>query len=170
MVRRLSATLTGFMIIPFEISYLVFGVLGGRLSDRYGYVQVASAGLLASFLAFLGFSTANPETNMNLIILYEGLFGLGAGLFIAPNTSSIMLAVPLSRRGVASALRTISFNIGFIISLNIAIISMVQYIPYSVASRLIMAESIVSSEDYTIIDLSNALAKAFSIQAFAMAV
>ncbi|MBC7092319.1 MAG: MFS transporter, partial [Nitrososphaeria archaeon] len=41
-VKGLSATITGFLLIPFELSYLIFGVLGGRLSDKYGYVLVAS--------------------------------------------------------------------------------------------------------------------------------
>jgi len=102
--------------------------------------------------------------------LCEILFGFGAGLFIAPNTSSIMSSVPLSKRGVASALRAISFNIGFVLSLNVAIISMVQFIPYDVASKLITAEGfITNSGGYSLADLSNALTKSFAIQAIAMA-
>ncbi|MEM0053365.1 MAG: MFS transporter [Nitrososphaeria archaeon] len=169
-VKGFSATLTGFLLIPFELSYLVFGVLGGRLSDRYGYVKIAFIGLLASSLAFLGLSTIVPETEINFIIFCQLLFGFGAGLFIAPNTSSIMSAAPLDKRGVASALRTISFNIGFVLSLNVAIISMVQFIPYDVASKLIMAEGLVSdSGGYSLSDLCNALAKSFLLQSIAMA-
>ncbi|MEM3573896.1 MAG: MFS transporter, partial [Nitrososphaeria archaeon] len=169
-VKGFSATLTGFLLIPFELSYLVFGVLGGRLSDRYGYVKIAFIGLLASSLAFLGLSTIVPETEINFIIFCQLLFGFGAGLFIAPNTSSIMSAAPLDKRGVASALRTISFNIGFVLSLNVAIISMVQFIPYDVASKLIMAEGLVSdSGGYSLSDLCNALAKSFLLQSMAMA-
>jgi EmrB/QacA subfamily drug resistance transporter len=169
-VKGLSATLTGFLLIPFELSYLIFGVLGGRLSDKYGYVPVASSGLLASAIAFYGLSTVTPESNLNFIMLCEILFGFGAGLFIAPNTSSIMSSVPLSKRGVASALRAVSFNIGFVLSLNVAIISMVQFVPYDVASKLITAEGfITNSGGYSLADLSNALTKSFAIQAIAMA-
>jgi len=169
-VKGFSATLTGFLLIPFELSYLVFGVLGGRLSDRYGYVRIAFIGLVVSSIAFLGLSTLVPETETNFIILCQLLFGFGAGLFIAPNTSSIMSAAPLDKRGVASALRTISFNIGFVLSLNVAIISMVQFIPYDVASKLIMAEGVVSdSGGYSLSDLCNALTNSFLLQAIAMA-
>ncbi|MGC8911360.1 MAG: MFS transporter [Nitrososphaeria archaeon] len=169
-VKGLSATITGFLLIPFELSYLIFGVLGGRLSDKYGYVSVASSGLIASAIAFYGLSTITPESDLNFIILCEILFGFGAGLFIAPNTSSIMSSAPLSKRGVASALRTISFNIGFVLSLNVAIISMVQFIPYDVASKLITAEGLITnSAGYSLTDLSNALTKSFAIQATAMA-
>jgi len=168
-VNGLSATLTGFLLIPFELSYLIFGVLGGRLSDKYGYVPIASSGLLASAIAFYGLSTIAPESSLNFVMLCEILFGFGAGLFIAPNTSSIMSSVPLSKRGVASALRAVSFNIGFVLSLNVAIISMVEFIPYDVASRLIMAEGFITNSGESLMDLSNALSKSFGMQALAMA-
>jgi len=168
-VRRFSATWTGIAIIPFELSYLTFGLLGGRISDKYGYVKTTVIGLFISSIAFYCFSTMNMETDSSLITLYQIMFGFGAGLFVAPNTSSIMTSVSQSKRGVASALRSISFNIGYLLSLNVAILSMVQFIPYDVASKLIMAKSLVSEGEYTVIDLLNALSKSFLIQAIAMA-
>ncbi|MEM3393941.1 MAG: MFS transporter [Candidatus Methanomethylicia archaeon] len=169
-VRRFSATWTGIAITPFEFSYLLFGLLGGRLSDRFGYVKITVIGLSASSIAFYLFSTMNMETDLNLVVLYQVLFGFGAGLFVAPNTSSIMTSVSQSKRGVASAIRSISFNIGFLLSLNLAIISMVQYVPYDVASKLIVAKGLSSgSGGYTLLDLANAISKSFLIQAIAMA-
>jgi len=168
-VRRFSATWTGIAIIPFELSYLIFGLLGGRISDKYGYVKTTVIGLFISSIAFYCFSTMNMETDSSLITLYQIMFGFGAGLFVAPNTSSIMTSVSQSKRGVASALRSISFNIGYLLSLNVAILSMVQFIPYDVASKLIMAKSLVYEGEYTVIDLLNALSKSFLIQAIAMA-
>ncbi|MEM2136992.1 MAG: MFS transporter [Candidatus Methanomethylicia archaeon] len=169
-VRGYSATLTGVALIPFEFSYLLFGLLGGRISDRYGYVKITVTGLIISSIAFYCFSSMNMATDLNMVFLYQVIFGFGAGLFVAPNTSSIMTSVSHDKRGVASAIRSISFNIGFLLSLNIAILSMVQYIPYDIASKLIAAKSLASEGGgYTLIDLLNAISKSFLIQAIAMA-
>jgi EmrB/QacA subfamily drug resistance transporter len=167
-VRGFSATSSGLLIVPFEASYLVFGVLGGRLSDKYGYVPITVIGLISSATAFLGLSTINPSSNINMIILYEVIFGFGTGLFLSPNTSSIMTSVPAGKRGVASSLRSISANIGMLLSLNVAILSMVQYIPYDAASKLISSKGMEDLGGYTLTDLSNAITRSFAIQALAM--
>jgi MFS family permease len=167
-VRGFSATSSGLLIVPFEASYLVFGVLGGRLSDKYGYVPVTVIGLISSATAFLGLSTINPSSDVNMIIFYEVMFGFGTGLFLSPNTSSIMTSVPAGKRGVASSLRSVSANIGILLSLNVAILSMVQYIPYDVASTLISSKGVENLGGYTLADLSNAIAKSFMTQALAM--
>jgi len=167
-VRGFSATSSGLLLIPFEASYLVCGVLGGRLSDKYGYVPVTVIGLISSATAFLGLSTINPSSNVNMIIFYEVMFGFGTGLFLSPNTSSIMTSVPAGKRGVASSIRAVSANIGMLLSLNVAILSMVQYIPYDVASALISSGGAEGLGGYTLADLSNAIAKSFMTQALAM--
>lgn len=54
----------------------MFGVLGGRLSDRYGSARIAFIGLTASSIAFLGLPTVTPETETNFIIFCQLLFGI----------------------------------------------------------------------------------------------
>jgi hypothetical protein len=51
--------------------------------------------------------------------------GLGSGMFFSPNTSAIMGAVPVERRGIAAGVRTMMNNTGNLISiaLSMAIIS-----------------------------------------------
>jgi hypothetical protein len=80
-----------------------------------------------------------------------------------------MVSVPPERRGVASAIRTLSFNIGFLISLNIAVISLVQVISYETATRLIIVEGTANiKENIAANNLAKAIARAFQTQATIM--
>jgi len=138
-VEGLPASLTGLYLLPYEVSYLIFGVVGGRLSDIFGYSTVSTVGLVAASYALYRLSsivstiTGNPSSIIAPLIIY----GFGAGLFTAPNTSSILSAVPPHRRGIASAVTTLVFNVGFTASLNLAVFSMTHHIPYEIASSLI---------------------------------
>jgi MFS family permease len=65
------------------------------------------------------------------------LLGVGNGMFVAPNISSIMSSVPANRRGVASGFRTTMFNIGGTASAGLAILLITTGIPYPVFSSLL---------------------------------
>ncbi len=163
-----TPTQTGLLLMPFELFFLVFGVVGGRISDLIGFSPVASVGLASSAAALYMMSNMGVLNDVKALLVAEALLGVGTGLFVSPNTSSIMAAVPAHRRGVASSLRTIAFNIGFIVSLNIAILILTIHLPYSVATRLVL----VGGESLSSIDLNSlvaAVGSAFRVQAAIMA-
>jgi EmrB/QacA subfamily drug resistance transporter len=167
-IEKYSASETGLLLVPFEIIYLISGVLGGYLSDLVGYEPITIAGLLISSTGLFMFSRIS---DVRSILLGEVVFGLGTGLFVSPNTSSIMTSVPPHRRGVASSLRTISFNIGFLASLNIAVLTMTQHIPYQIASRIITLSYVSSPQtNVDIIELEAGIRKSFLLQAVIMLV
>jgi MFS family permease len=166
--KGMSATLTGLGVLPFEASFLVFGILGGRLSDKYGYAPITTIGLIMSTTALYILSKISANIETLPLLITTVLLGIGTGLFTAPNTSSIMSAVSPDKRGVASALRTLSFNIGFLISLNIAFLILINYIPFQEASQIILlgeAVEAVGMDEKLITAISNA----FIIQAVFMA-
>jgi len=166
--KGMSATLTGLGVLPFEASFLVFGILGGRLSDKYGYAPITTIGLIMSTTALYILSKISANIETLPLLITTVLLGIGTGLFTAPNTSSIMSAVSPDKRGVASALRTLSFNIGFLISLNIAFLILINYIPFQEASQIILlgeAVEAVGMDEKLITVISNV----FIIQAVFMA-
>lgn len=167
-VKGYSPSYTGVLLIPYELSFLVSGLLGGRVADIVGFAPATVAGLSFSAVALYMLSKAST---LGSIIAGELVLGVGTGLFVAPNTSSIMTAVPPHRRGVASALRTVSFNVGFILSLNIAILAMTQFIPYSTASQLITRSEYVGegSASTELLELESAIKYSFLVQAVVMA-
>jgi hypothetical protein len=67
------------------------------------------------------------------------LVGAGMGLFVSPNMSSIMGSVPEKRRGIASAFRATFFQVGYVISLNAAVLIMTLVVPYQTITLVISA-------------------------------
>jgi len=66
------------------------------------------------------------------------------GLFVSPNMSSIMSSVPEKRRGIASAFRATFFQVGYVISLNAAVLIMTTVIPYQTITLVISAINPIS--------------------------
>jgi len=133
----LSPLDAGIRIIPFDIAFLICGLISGRLSDKYGHLPFTTLGLAFMSLSLYAFSTLTEATSFLHIIVYLVTLGIGCGAFISPNMSSIMSSVPAERRGIASALRATAFNVGFAISLNLAISIMTFTVPFSIATKIL---------------------------------
>lgn len=149
LVIGLSPFDAGIRILPFDIVFLFIGVISGRLSDKFGHLPFTTSGLALSSISLYLFSTVDVFTPYSLILIYMMLLSAGIGLFISPNISSIMGAVPNQRRGIASAFRATFFNVGFTISLNLAVLMMTFTVPYPVVTNIISATNpiIISEAD-----------------------
>lgn len=95
-------------------------------------------------ISLLLLSTVDASTSSIAVVAYLSLFGIGTGLFGSPNMSAIMGSVPAKSRGVAAALRATFFNIGFIASLNLAILIMTFTVPYSLVTKVISSVGVVT--------------------------
>jgi EmrB/QacA subfamily drug resistance transporter len=137
LILGLSPLDAGIRIIPFDIIFLIFGVIAGRLSDKYGHLPFTTLGLGLTSISLYLFSTLTEATPFSRIIIYMAILGVGTGTFISPNISSVMSSVPVTRRGVASGLRATFFNVGFAISLNLAVSIMTVTVPYSIVTKII---------------------------------
>ena len=80
-----SASLTALLITPFELSFLVFGFVGGRISDKKGFeMPTTITGLLLAGASLLMLSRISAATSPAYLIGATIILGIGAGLFIAP--------------------------------------------------------------------------------------
>ncbi len=138
-IQDMSALEAGLIMIPLDVTTVLLGPLSGKLSDKYGHLPFTTGGLLIVSLSLFAFATTDVGTPLPLLILYMMVFGTGMGIFASPNMSSIMGAVPSERRGIASAFRATFFNVGFVISLNLAILVMTFAIPFGEVSAIIAA-------------------------------
>lgn len=68
--------------------------------------------------------------------------------------------------GVASSIRTIAFNIGFMFSLNLAILTLTHYLLYEVAVHLIIVKNNTLYNDLNTAKI--AIGNAFKVQALIM--
>jgi len=77
--------------------------------------------------------------------------------------------VPSERRGVASSIRAVAFNVGFTLSLNVAVLTMTRYIPYELATKLIVSESDTNSAPLGEVEqLAAAIAGSYRVQSLVM--
>ena len=138
-VQDNTALVAGLIMLPLDVTTVILGPLSGKLSDKYGHLPFTTGGLAIVSASLFLFATTDVGTPLYVLILYMMVFGAGLGIFASPNMSSIMGAVPSDRRGIASAFRATFFNMGFVISLNLAILIMTFTIPYTMVSQIISA-------------------------------
>lgn len=118
-VMHLSVAQSGAVMSAFPLVVLVVAPLSGILSDRIGYRWPTLAGSIICTLAVFGLSRAGGHDAKQLIFLL-GLFGLGTGLFQAPNNSAVMGTVPVQRFGIAGAIISTVRNVGMVFGLAFA--------------------------------------------------
>jgi len=149
LVLGLSPLAAGVLILPMDVATLACGPLSGRLSDKYGHVPFTTTGLAAISLSLYLFSTTDASTQYSHLVLYIMLFGAGLGFFASPNISSIMGSVPAERRGIASGFRATFFNIGYTVSLNLAILIMTFTVRYDLVTQILSSgdPSAISAAD-----------------------
>ena len=133
---------TGISLLALDSTFIIAAPISGRLSDRYGSRKFVMVGLSISSLAFFTFAFVNATTDVSTVLLALAFLGLGTGLWVSPNISSIMGSVPANRRGIASGFRITLGNIGDTVSFGLAVLLMTFVIPYGTLNNLIDSYSI----------------------------
>jgi MFS family permease len=128
---------TGLSLLPLEGAFVLAGPISGRLSDKYGARLFSTLGLSIGSVGFFLLTLVQVSTPYLNLVLPLILLGVGNGMFVSPNISSIMRSVPPNRRGVASGFRTTLFNVGGTASAGLGILLITTGIPYSVFSNLL---------------------------------
>ena len=117
------------LISPLAIGLVITGPLGGYLSDKYGSRLISTTGLIISMAGLIGLGFMQYDTPYWVLAVWMLVHGFGSGLFQPPNTSAIMAAVPVERRGLASSMRAFFNNTGMVISMTIALPLLIGMIP-----------------------------------------
>jgi len=120
-IKGIDPIISGMLLAPFAASLMIMSPISGWLSDRYGSRQLSSIGLLISAIGLLGMVRIKASTTILELIIWMIIMGIGTGMFFAPNTNSIMSAVPIERRGIAAGVRIMMLNAGNIISIGLAL-------------------------------------------------
>jgi MFS family permease len=115
-----SAATAGLVMMTVPLAILPVAPLAGLLADRRGSRLPTTLGLAAISLAIFGMARFDTATSPGTIIVVLGLYGLGAGLFQAPNNSAVLGAAPEGRQGVTVGMLALSRNLGQICGIVIA--------------------------------------------------
>ena len=136
-----DALTAGILLIPFAVAFVTVGPLSGYLSDKYGARGFTTGGLLISAAGFLGFALVPGNAPYDILAVLMVLVGAGAGMFVAPNMSSIMSSAPITRRGVASGMSATLVTTGALLSLSVSFVVLATGIPPTVLGQIFAGQS-----------------------------
>ncbi|QHW34852.1 MFS transporter [Paenibacillus rhizovicinus] len=125
-----SATQAGLKILPVTLGMLIISPVAGALITKFEARFLATAGLFTSAIGLLMLIiTMSPHVPYVVLGLGMFLVGLGCGLFMTPNTASIMASVPENRRGIANGLRSMLNSLGQVLSTAVGLMIVKIFLP-----------------------------------------
>jgi EmrB/QacA subfamily drug resistance transporter len=103
-LRGFSTIQTGLMLTPLPLMLAIFAPLSGSLADRLGSRWLSPVGLATACLGLFLLSQLNAHSAPWDIMWRLAVTGIGQGLFMSPNTRTMMGAAPRTAQGEASGL------------------------------------------------------------------
>ncbi len=113
--RGLDAWHTGLFMTAQPAVMALVAFPAGRASDRLGTRNLCVAGMGVMAVGLAALSMLSAESPLVLAGLFLAVAGLGTGVFISPNSSSLMGAAAHHQQGIASAVLAVSRNLGMLI-------------------------------------------------------
>jgi EmrB/QacA subfamily drug resistance transporter len=109
-----SPVVAGLKLAIVPISIGIVAPIAGALADWMGARLLSVAGMAICFVALLALTMVAMEPAPNLWAGFFGLvaFGIGLGVFIAPNNHATINAVPANLSGVAGAMLNLTRILG----------------------------------------------------------
>jgi MFS family permease len=109
----------GVAMLPLIGGFLIAGPISGIMSDRFGPRRFAVTGplLAAASLALLSLLPVDFSYPEFAVLL--AVFGIGNGMFAAPNRANVMNSLPPWRRGAGSGMSATFQNSGQVLSIGI---------------------------------------------------
>ncbi len=104
----------GLFLIAMPMLMAVTATPSGHLSDRWGSRWLSSAGLAISAVALLSLGLLPSTAPIPLLVGLLCLLGVGAGVFVSPNTNALMSSAPADRQGTAAGVMALARNLGML--------------------------------------------------------
>ena len=112
LVRGYPPGQVGLLLMVLPVSMGLMAPVAGYLSDRFGSRGISLLGMIIALGGCLAVSSMREDVTLMGFVLRMIPMGVGFGLFMTPNSSTIMGAVPGERLGIASGLLTLSRSLG----------------------------------------------------------
>jgi len=145
-----DALVAGIMTIPLAAGMLVVSPLAGSLGDKYGETAPATVGLFLNIfgMAGLALDTAISTPFWHLAV-YMTIISIGSGLFNSPNSSSIMNAAGAQYRGEASGIRSLTTNMGMMLSIAFSMPIVTHSIPHEAMLAIFSGTQVGMNGDHS---------------------
>jgi len=115
-----QARVAGLLMASIPVANTVMAPIAGYLSDRIGYRFLTCAGLVVRASGFFLLLLVVKGAPVGVLVVVLAVLGIGAGIFGAPNTSSLMGATPKDKLGTGSAIIAFARNLGMLIGVSAA--------------------------------------------------
>jgi len=122
-VWHYSLLRTGLAVTPSPLTAVVFGVLGGRLADRFGHRVVSVPGcllLIAGVLWYVAAIGVQPAFLAHWLV-GSVLFGAGVGLAFPVLGSAAATALPMNRFATGTAVNSAARQIGAVLGVALLV-------------------------------------------------
>ena len=115
-----SAREAGLIMSSIPVVMMILAPISGALSDRYGSGVLSPLGMAMTTLGVWLLSRLTLASSTAEILAYLLVFGLGSGLFGAPNNSALMGSAPRNKAGVASGILAMMRNTGMVLGVALS--------------------------------------------------
>ncbi|PAD37620.1 MDR family MFS transporter [Terribacillus sp. 7520-G] len=118
-VKQLSATASGYMLLPMMIAAMVAGIFGGFVLTKFKYRNLLVTSLLIMVGGFLMLYTLSADTSLWFFGCCAGLIGLGMGVLMPALTTLTQELVPKEDIGAATASINLFRSLGATIGISV---------------------------------------------------
>ncbi|GIK42179.1 MAG: MFS transporter [Chloroflexota bacterium] len=118
--RGLSPAQAGLILTAQPVLMAIMAPLSGTLSDRMGARLLSTLGMGVMALGLFLLAQVQAASPLSYVALSLATVGFGTGVFISPNTSALLGAAPLHRRGIASGIMATARNMGMVLGVGLA--------------------------------------------------
>jgi EmrB/QacA subfamily drug resistance transporter len=103
-LRGFTPLEAGLLVTPYSLGLAFTAPIAGRLVDRGQARWSGTVGLGMAAAAFVLLAQTGVSTPIAFIVVSLALAGIGQGMFLSPNTTAVMSAVPADQSSIASGL------------------------------------------------------------------
>ena len=121
-VRGQTSLDIGLLLSPQAIGMILASPFAGKLADRIGPTWPTTIGMLTITLSDLLLTYLGRHTSLLVFSGSVFLTGLGNGLFMSPNNSSVMSSLPKEVAGSANGILATIRNLGMVVGTATAIL------------------------------------------------
>lgn len=118
-VQGLSATTSGYLLMPMMIGAMVAGTLAGFILPKISYRLLLMGSLSIMVIGFILFSTITSHSSLWNISIYAGILGIGMGILMPALNTLTQELVPKSQIGTATSSVNLFRSLGATIGISI---------------------------------------------------
>jgi len=118
--RGLSPARAGLLLTVPSLVRAVSSPLFGALSDRIGTRPPSMLGMMLLAVGLVMLARLGGRSSLWEMVAGLSVAGLGAGLFVSPNTSALMGSAPRDQQGIAAGVAATARSVGMALGVGLA--------------------------------------------------